>query len=325
MNHRSPKLQFMDQDQWRASNQTSCNRVMLFLPLGIYPKGTIRVSNGFFHADEEIAFSVVNGESWEQIIEDAPYSEFDWASPQELRLLSSILLSERRDDALIRFYPKVRYSPRIDADLLDFNNDSIVNEIRELVIERVNKRNMFGRSIRQAIDRPYDLIDPERFNLQRQPEYWDKISVRSYVLLRGIYSLIKAEMLAAHNEFWEEAVIVAYVALEASFNLIRKELQHNGNSNPTAHDAARWLYEHFDSPFGLPEPAQKYFEEFYEDRVATLHPSSRFGEFPFAPIMHDDFCHLRRVLREIFAYLVSKSHGPDFYEDVKRWGNQSAT
>jgi hypothetical protein len=316
----------MDQEKWRSSIGTKCYRVMLFLPLGVYPRGTIRVGNGFFHADDEIVFSVVHGESWREVIEDAPYSEFDWASPQELRLLSSILLSERRDDALVRFYPKVGYSLRIDAEQLDFANDAIVEELRELVLQRINQKNQFGRTVKQTFDRTYHLVEPERFNLERQSEYWKNICIRNFVLLRGIYSLIKAEMLAAHSEFWEEAVIVAYVALEASFTLIRRELEHEGISSPNAYDAARWLYQHFDSPFGLPEPAEKYFEEFYEGRVATLHPSSRFGEFPFAPIMHDDYCHLRRALREVFAYLVSKAHGSDFYEDVERVrGTQNVT
>jgi hypothetical protein len=48
--------------------------------------------NGFFHADEQIAFSVILGDSWRMLDPDIPFSEFDWASPQELRLITSLIL-----------------------------------------------------------------------------------------------------------------------------------------------------------------------------------------------------------------------------------------
>ena len=69
---------------------------------------------------------------------------------------------------------------------------------------------------------------------------------------------------------------------------------------------------------GFDTSEMKYFQEFYEDRVKTIHPVNKFGESPFSPIMHDDFSHLRRSLRSIFAFIVLGDHGPDFYEEVKR-------
>jgi hypothetical protein len=126
-------------------------------------------------------------------------------------------------------------------------------------------------------------------------------------------------MLACHHEFWEEAIIVSYIALDATFHLVRRELEEMGIKNPSSHDAAKWLHENFDKAFDLPEPTdEKYFGEFYEDRIRTIHPASRYGASPFAPIMHGDYSHLRRSLREIFAFLVSGKHGPDYQEDVKQ-------
>ena len=59
------------------------------------PFGAWYVPHGFFHADEEIAFSVVLGESWQMLDPNMQYSEFDWASPpQELRLMASLILCE---------------------------------------------------------------------------------------------------------------------------------------------------------------------------------------------------------------------------------------
>lgn len=127
-------------------------------------------------------------------------------------------------------------------------------------------------------------------------------------------------MLSRHHEFWEEAIISVYIALEVSFSLVLRRLELEGCPNPTARDAARWLHRHFDQYFGhkAPDATSGYFEEFYEQRIMTLHPASRFGDLPYAPIMHDDLSHLRRSLREILAYLALGVHSTDFYEDVRK-------
>jgi DNA-binding FadR family transcriptional regulator len=42
----------------------------------------------------------------------------------------------------------------------------------------------------------------------------------------------------------------------------------------------------------------------------TFHPASRFGDLPYSPNMHDDIFHLRRWLREVFAYILIGRHDP---------------
>ena len=318
----------MDGEKVMSHGNAPMYRVMLFKPIGQYPEGRLFTPNSFFSADKDLVFSVTYGGSWQALDEDVAYSEFDWASPEELRLLGSILLCEKRDEALVRFYPVIYYSPRIDAKNLDLSNHDTAIAVKELLLETShNPRSQSGDNIlSECVIGDYPLVSQDRYNLDRLSLFWNRISVDNYVLMRGIYSLIKSEMLACHTEFWEEAIIVSYIALDASFHLVRRELTSNGTEDPTANDAARWLYDHFDKPFGLPEPTiEKYFQEFYEDRIKTLHPANRFGESPYSPIMHDDFSHLRRALREIFAYLVSGEHGPDYYEKVKRYSNHTVT
>lgn len=317
----STELRFLNYDAVRRLSGRDSYRVMVYLPTGQYPEGTITTPNAFFHADDRLVFSVTYGNDWRALDEDAPYSEFDWASPQELRLLASILLSEKRDSALVRFYPMIRFSPRIDATYLDFHSSQTVKDVRDFLLQKAVQPNAGGSEhiLAQCFAKGYSLVSRERYNLDRAAIFWKELSVKNYVLMRGIYALIKAEMLACHGEFWEEAIIVSYIALESTFQLVCRLLKEAGISNPTSKDAAKWLYDTFDKPFGLPEPAiENYFEEFYIDRVRTLHPASRYGESPYSPIMHDDFCHLRRSLREIFAYLVTREHGPDYHEAVRR-------
>lgn len=300
--------------------------VKVFRPLGQYPKTVISTPEYLYSADNDLVFSVTKATPYDQLKGEMPYSEMDWLAPDELRLLGSILLCERRDDALIRFYPIYRYGPLLDKKRLDLSDPEVGERIKLLIQfeARTRAADHTAAHLHECFTLRYNLVEPQRYNLERQRLYWDEISTTNYVLLRGIGALLKAEMLATHYEFWEEATVIAFIAMEASFQLIVRRLKLEGLKNPNAHDAAKWLHEHFDKPFGLPAPTvEKYFGEFYEQRVMTLHPSSRFGDVPYAPLMHDDYSHLRRSLREIFAYLVSGSHGPDFYDDLKRSGRLS--
>ncbi|WP_257304720.1 hypothetical protein [Geothrix campi] len=318
----TPRLGFLPVEERFRLRKEKIYRVMLFRELGSYPRGTIHVPNGFFHADDEIVFSVVYGNDWNQLDPDLPYSEFDWASPEEIHLLASILLCEKRDDAYISFYPLVNVSLNLDADKIDLSTNDAVMSVRTLLLEtaKSSDKHYARDSILSCLGKPFSLIAPERYNLDRLQLYWDSLSPSDYVLIRGVYSLIKCDMLCRHYEFWEEALLTLYIALEASFQIVLEVLAAEGIPEPNAHDAAVWLHEHFDKPFGIsaPDELEKYFEEFYEERIMTLHPSNRFGEYPFSPTMHDDVNHLRRALREIFAYIVSGSHGPDFEEDLHR-------
>lgn len=285
---------------------------------------------GFFYADEEIAFSVVSGRDWNDIIEDAPYSEFDWASPEELRLMASLVLCELRDEPYVSLYPVVRYSPRLDVDELDLTCPLTVHRVRDLVLKTVadtsthfGPHGLFG-GVRA---KKYNTVPADRYGFDRLLTFWEALGDASFVFFRGIYTLIKADMLRQHYEFNEEAIVSLYVALDASFSSVKRHLQDVGIKEPSAHDAAVWLHHHFDAPFGLhaPHETEKYFEEFYEQRVMTLHPLNKYGEIPYAPIMHDDIPHLRRSLREIFAYLLLEEHGIDFHSDLQEHLKQASS
>jgi len=329
MTNNPKKIEFLSGKQRCDRARGVAIRVMVFEPKGCYPRGTLRVPNGIFHADEEIAFSVVEGESWDSLDPDAPFSEFDWASPQELRLMASLLLCERRDDRYIRFYPIVRYGPLLDLERVDLSQPEIAIDVRSLLLDlaRTSKPGFTQDRVVRCLERPYDLVEPDHYSFDRLLKFWSGLSPTNYVLLRGVYALVKSDMLSCHYEFSEEAIVSLYIALDASFSLVVRQLKTDGFANPSAHDAALWLHKNFDRPFGLPEPdvTEKYFHEFYEQRVMTLHPASRYGDLPYSPIMHDDIPHLRRSLREIFAYLVLGTHGSDYVEDVRRHKENSGS
>jgi hypothetical protein len=313
----------MSWDRRRKLRLARAYRVMVFQPLGQYPRGTFCVPNGLFHADEEIAFSVVLGEEWDQLDSDAPSSEFNWASPQELRLMTSLVLCERRDAPLVMLYPVVRYGPWLDVESLDLHDPATIQIVRSLILERTRNATSRGSDslLSGRFTKPYELLDPQHYSLDRLERIWKYVKPTNYVLLRGVYALIKSDMLCKHYEFYEEAIICTYIAMECSFSLVQRRLKLEGCQEPTAAAAAaaKWLHRNFDEWFGLrkPDASDRYFGEFYIERIKTLHPGNRFGDFPYAPIMHGDLHHLRRVLPEVFAFLVLGAHGPDFLEEVR--------
>jgi len=310
----SSKLRFKTWDEWRLDPQAQAYRVMVFTPRGQYPRGVLRVPNGVFYADKNIVFAVVHSETWRSLDPDTPYSEFDWAMPQELRFLASMMYCQLSHETALYFYPIVQYRRSLHIGHLDLSSDDTVAAVRRLLLDkrqRIGPRSQH-KSLLETKSQPYALVSQDRFVFDRLGEFWRGILPRNYVLLRGTYALLKGDMLARHYEFMEEAVIVTFIALEASLELVRRHLQSKGIKDPSAIDAQKWLHETFDAPFDLPEVIDRYFEEFYDQRIMTMHPKSRFGEMPYAPLSVDDFFHLRTSIREIFAYLVSGRHAPDF-------------
>ncbi|MGY2490084.1 hypothetical protein [Cupriavidus sp. CP313] len=322
-------MKFLTWEQVVARRGAPTYRVMVMDPRGTYPGGVQHVPTGFFYADEDIAFSVIHGPDWDDVLEDAPYSEFNWASPEELRLMASLVLCELREEPYVSLYPIVRYSPRIDAHKLDLACPLTVHRVRELILKTsAESRTPFGQHGRLAgvIQKKYTVVAAERYGFDRLLNFWDALADASWVFFRGVYTLIKADMLRQHYEFNEECILSLYIALDASFSLVKRHLQVLGIKDPSAHDAAVWLHEHFDAPFGLraPDETEKYFESFYDERIMTMHPANKYGDMPYTPIMHDDIPHLRRSLREIFAYLLLDEHGVDFQRDLDEYLQNSA-
>ena len=95
--------------------------------------------------------------------------------------------------------------------------------------------------------------------------------------------------------------MMLHVALEVSFQLVLRLLTSKGVRNPSALDAGALI----DQVFGNELRGFKYFEEYYEDRIKTIHPSSRFGIFPYSPIGWDDIYILRKDLIEVYVWLIT--------------------
>lgn len=323
-----PRAAFHAKQAWFSLKGEEIIRVRFFDSRGTYPKGKITLPSGFFYADESLAVLVTKGHSWHYYIEDCGFDEFESPFPAEASFMGSMILCENMDGPSVRFYLLNTPVFLLDPLTVDITSSGSQEEVIALIRDHSNwpNRNYVNRFERLPPGE-FQLIEQDALDLEQLQGTWENIRPNDFILLRGLVSLFKSDMLSNHREFGAEALMSLYVALECSFQLVLQQLKSRGNLNPTASDAARWLHDTFDQHWNFeePDPAYKYFQEFYEGRVMMFHPRSRFGDLPYAPNFWGDVIHLRRSLPNIFFYLVNGEHSKSFIESVAEFcSKQSA-
>jgi hypothetical protein len=149
--------------------------------------------------------------------------------------------------------------------------------------------------------RAYDLDSYAEIDKRRLGRLYRTIDVEDHLLIRGLGSLLKGAMLRCHREFMEHACMALWVSLEASFRLVLREMKKDGYVNPSARDAGKLLDDIFDSEY----ESDGYFEDFYEERIKTMHPESRFGTYPAPPLNYDEYSQLEASLRTVYELLIT--------------------
>ncbi|WP_175145320.1 hypothetical protein [Paraburkholderia phenoliruptrix] len=249
--------------------------------------------------------------------EQLPYSPVAWLNPAEIRLLGSLMLTECFEGGpRCIFRPIPLFRAYIDQDL-DLTSPITLARIKRSLLDARNhtQKSSLLDAWKAIGDEEFDCFDRASIQNSLQPLFWKAISSRNLVLLRGLYALVKADMLAGNFEFREEATMNTFISLDASHELVLRYLRKNGNPSPTSRDAGTWLYRTFDEPLGLVYGEDvRYFASFYDRRIQTFHPASRHGDMPFAPLEWDDYNHLRSVLPSIFGYLITGQHTPQFHD-----------
>lgn len=296
-------------------------RVTLFRPLGMYPKGTICTPTGLFYADEEIVFAITFGTTWWGMGDDLPYSEVDWMEPELVRLLGAMVLAEQFDGVRPRFYPLSNGGFILNEQAVNLTDPRTATAVKKALLNTVNNR--MWKQVQamwpHCVGQEFVLFDKAELDVEQVSPLWNAIRTDNHILMRGLQALVKSDMLGVHPEFQEEGAIATFIALDASFQMVLRSLRASGTSNPSAKDAGAWLYETFDKLLDVHGAADiKYYEEFYDSRLKTVHPGSRFGDMPYAPVMVDDRFHLRESLPGVFAYLVLQRHSPSFLKEVDR-------
>ncbi|MFD1008778.1 hypothetical protein [Oceanisphaera ostreae] len=296
-------------------DENASHTVRMMSPMGMYPNHSIINEDSALYISNQICFSIAPVDAVKLEI-DNYYSEVEWATLNEIKLYSSILLCIDRDYGYCRLFPfsishrvnvgnsilNIEYLERVAAALINIlETPSTTRNFKgkEFPIENKYKkmRGIELPTIQSGIE--YGLNE-SRFNLKLQQNIYQDFDTEDHLMIRAVSTLFRSIMLGALSNFLEESINTTFISLEASFRLVLKRLHKLGNKNPSSKDAAEFIGNVFSS-----DVSEKYFGEYYESRIMSFHPESRFGVFPHAPLMADDSYDLADDLIEVYCYLIT--------------------
>lgn len=227
------------------------------------------------------------------------YTEHDELADVEVRFLAAMVMAVGFDEGLVAPYPvsdsfALEYDgPLHDPDFLHAAEKALQTEIAGM------RRLVTSPPILANDGTPFEYHH-QPLNQARLTEIFSAIRRDDDLMMRGLHALLKSRMVAMHAEFAEEANYALYVALDALFSLVRRHLMKAGNPNPSSYDAQSLVHQLFNEK----QSGLRFFEDFYDDRIMTMHPDNRYGVFRHAPISHCDFHSLFEILRDVYREFV---------------------
>lgn len=229
------------------------------------------------------------------------YSEFDEPMVEEIRLLAALTLPIGIDDGMVAYYPLDVALRTTRRSALNRRNvpRQVAEQLRAAFAARPRQW-MADELLPSALGgTPYKYRDGAA-PIAAQRQIYEAIDPSDHLLMRGLATLMKGVMLGTHHLFREQAIYSLYVSLDASFRLVLRKLRDRGLASPSSYEAQAFIEEAFQEE----SSGRQYFAAYYEDRIKAMHPESRFGVFPYAPVMHDDFFWLFKALRDVYRFLI---------------------
>jgi hypothetical protein len=270
-------------------------RVRAFSPLGYYPQHPIAIPGAQLLVREELIVSAVHVEPPEAHgLGDEHFSELEFLALEEMRFLAGIALAVHPDDGMAYTYPLYGHTA-VDVGLDD---DALFAAAQQLPTQWRGRCAVLPPI---SSGHAYQWRDTE-LNVARVSDVVCGTQLNDHLLMRGLGALLRADMCWQHFEIAEAAVIQLYIALDASFQMILRLLREDGVPNPTAQDAGALIDEVFNPGIDT----GSYFEDYYKDRIKTIHPSSRLGVFAIPPLEADDYYFLRHGMVEVYHWLITK-------------------
>lgn len=322
------------------SNPTHIARILS--PMGIYASKTVVYPDAAYVADDELSFSVCKLETHTRGREgeDESYSEVQWLNPAEVRLYGSLLLSFDVETQYLLFYPHWVSESIFDGPIRFDDEQWLLEVVRPLLQERVvapdytspvgpvqwrNRYNTHPDIVLPPLisEKHYDFRTKDiDYSLAR--DLHRTVALDDDLYIRAIYSLIKSGMLRQHPQFHEQSIYMLYIAMEVCWRLVRQRLIASGVSDPRPEDAMKYIHESLHEHH-LADGTTKWFEEYYEQRVMSFHPESRYGVVAHAPLYWDDQPFLYRDMIVILRFLICGYLHPRHLElgKLDTTGNQS--
>jgi hypothetical protein len=286
------------QDCWKPWG----TRARLYAPNGVYWRDNFVSPTGLYVNQGDLIFTACQ---FDMGLHEGDYnSDFDNALMlEEVRLLAALVLSIGWNEGMIVLHPLSatvgfkEYIDLADPEAIDRVGSAVRREFpsyRNWAWTEGPPPPAFGGD-------PYEYRE-QGAPLSLQRRIYDAIDVSDHLLLRGLAELIKAPMFIPYPFFGEHAHYSLFIAY-ASFQLVLRKLRRRGITNPSSADAQALMEDTFGDD-GEETGGMKYFKEDYDDRIKSFHPQSRFGVFPYAPLMYNHFYGLYYDLREVYRWLI---------------------
>jgi hypothetical protein len=261
-------------------------------PIGTYWRESVLTDGAAYVVKPDLIFTAVHF----KVSEADYYSEFEEPLPEEIALLAALELSVGWDRGRLTQYPA--YNSVRDERKTDLRAAPELDRLELLLRDAL-------RTDKPTPNTPPD--PPGRYQYFHWPnpttiqtEILSNIDPSDDLLIRRLGTWLKAGMLSLHPMFSEEANYPLCISLDASLNLVLEHLESEGTKNQSTKDAQEFIHR----AFGEESSGLRYFEDYYEDRIRTMHPKNRFGVTPVAPIKHCDFYCLHMELREVYRYFL---------------------
>jgi len=227
------------------------------------------------------------------------YTEASLWTLQEIQLLAALTLSVPEDQGQLVFAPwycdKLPNIP-VTADL---SSPTIVQLCKEFAIALANEHKLVeGNS--------YALFNLDCLDNNVTNALFTNIDLTNGVLIRGLYCLLKSELLRqVEHYFMEEVFFDLQISREAALQLILERLRALGNSNPNYADAHNYIRSNFLMGEGLTD----YLEEQHELWIEAKHPISRYGAQWAPGLTSDDVYETYGCLISIYRHLILNEPG----------------
>jgi hypothetical protein len=264
-------------------------------PRGNYPKLSIRTSAHAYVAAEDLVWCGIIqpplGEDWET-------GEVGAFLPEEVRLLSAVVLSERDPFMNGALGLERGYRRQVEAVALPCALDDPAFEkyARDL-----------AEGLRQDAQRTdwHPLLRNERPRLSDAGSHEDAmevlgaIDVDDQLLLAGLRRMLSALYLR-RDDYLEEAFVMSTISLGAALEFVRLHLEDRDGGSRAYKD----VYNYFRGTFPFGDPFPEFLEWMYELRVIATHPASRYGEHWAPGLMVGMVYELENWLKVIYRHLI---------------------
>jgi hypothetical protein len=242
-----------------------------------------------------------------RVREREDYYELAWAAPEEVALLASLTIGAHPHYGKVHLFP-AWWPVYVVDEGQDLSDQAVLSQAESILRSKLGESRPPGNTYGWQefppllISQSYNVNENVRISPSYQLHLFQSIDCEDLLMIRGLVHLQKTAMLKClSRSFMDTACLEIYVALEASLEIILRTLRASGARNPSNKDASDYLLEAHGATYRL----EKYYEDFYEDRIKAVHPNSRFGPAMFSPLYVDDLYMLYNDLLRTFEFLIT--------------------